>query len=266
MNKTLLFIKRNLKEMLRDPLLYCFCGGFPVLMVLLFQLILHYSGESTPTFQLKSLIPGIMMFSYTLLMLMASLLISKDRSQAFLKRLFTSPMKGHNYIIGYFVPYFLVGIIQSIICVALGYIFSLINSTEFIPFYKSLLLILEMIPIMAINIFIGMSLGMILNDKTAPGITSVFISCSGILGGAWMPIDTMSEFETVCSFLPFYPSVYLGRVICMAKHTLPNELGDKVIYSYSDRGIIFLIVLIIYTILFALITLFIFNKKLKSDN
>ena len=120
MNKTLLFAKRNFKEMLRDPLLYIFCAGFPVFMVLMFQIILHYTGEETPVFQVKSLIPGIMMFSYSLLMLMSSLLISKDKTQAFLKRLITSPMKAHDYIIGYFIPYFLVGIAQSFICIILG--------------------------------------------------------------------------------------------------------------------------------------------------
>ena len=40
MNKALLFTKRNIKEMLRDPLIYIFCAGFPIAMVLLFQIIL----------------------------------------------------------------------------------------------------------------------------------------------------------------------------------------------------------------------------------
>ena len=50
MKKTLLFTKRNLTEMLRDPLLYIFCAGFPIFMVVMFQIILHYTGEETPIF------------------------------------------------------------------------------------------------------------------------------------------------------------------------------------------------------------------------
>lgn len=112
MNKTLVFMKRNLKEMIRDPLIYIFCAGFPILMVLMFQIILKYTGEKTPVFEVKSLIPGIMMFSYSMLMLIASLLISKDKTSAFLKRLYTSPMKSHDYIIGYFIPFIIIGLIQ----------------------------------------------------------------------------------------------------------------------------------------------------------
>jgi ABC-2 type transport system permease protein len=93
-------MKRNLKEMTRDPLIYIFCAGFPIFMVLMFQIILKYTGENTPIFEVKSLIPGIMMFSYSMLMLIAALLISKDKTSSFLKRLYTSPMKSHNYIIG----------------------------------------------------------------------------------------------------------------------------------------------------------------------
>ena len=266
MRTTMLFIKRNLKEMLRDPLLYCFCAGFPIIMTVMFQIIMKYAGNETKIFEVKSLIPGIMMFSYSLLMLMSALLISKDKSSAFLKRLYTSPMKSHDYIIGYFIPYLIVGLAQSIICIILGYIFGGISNTGFINFTESLLLILEMIPIMSINILLGMTLGMLLNDKSAPAISSIFISCSGVLGGAWMPIDTMGDFETFATFLPFYPSVGLGRVITGATHTYPDEFGNSVVYSFNENGIIFLVVLGIYLILSIVITLILFNKRLKSDN
>ena len=206
------------------------------------------------------------MFSYSLLMLMSALLISKDKSQAFLKRLFTSPLKAYNYIIGYFIPFIIVGIFQSIICIILGYIFGAISNTGFIPFPSALLLIIEMMPIMAINIFIGMCLGMVLNDKAAPAITSIFISCSGVLGGAWMPLDTMGEFETFARFMPFHPSVYLGRVITKTYHTLPDELGNKVLYSFNENGWLFLGITFAYLIAICIVTVFVFKKKINSDN
>ena len=265
MNKTLIFMKRNLKEMTRDPLIYIFCAGFPIFMVVMFQIILTYSDGNTPIFEVKSLIPGVMMFSYSILMLMASLLISKDKTSAFLKRLYTSPMKSYNYIIGYFVPFVIVGIIQSIICIILGYIFGATSGTGFISFGASLLLIVEMLPIMSINIFIGMILATLLNEKSAPAITSVFISLSGVIGGAWMPLDTMGDFERVAQVLPFYPSVYLGRIITGAKHTAPDSLGNPIYYSFSDRGLMFLLILFGYLILFGLLTIIFFNKRLKND-
>lgn len=266
MRKTFIFAKRNLKEMLREPLLYIFCIGFPVFMILMFQIINKYTDGNTPVFELKSLIPGVMMFSYSLLMLMTALLISKDKTQSFLKRLYTSPMKGYDYIIGYFIPYFIIGFFQSLVCIILGYIFSIFNQEFFIPFGNALLLIVTMMPIMMINIFIGMSLGILLNDKSAPAITSIFISCSGVIGGAWMPLDTMGDFEVAARFLPFHPSVYLGRIVSGAYHTLPDELGNKVTYSFSDNGWLFLLVIAIYLIISLGFALFLFNRRLKSDN
>ncbi len=266
MNKAILFTKRNLKEMKRDPLVYIFCAGFPIAMVLLFQRILHYAPDGkVAIFEVKSLIPGIMVFSYSLLMLMSSLLISKDKSTAFLKRLYTSPMKGKDYIIGYFIPFFIIGLIQSVICILLGYIFGATSNSGFVPFYKALLLILVMIPIMTINIFIGLIFGAILNDKAAPGISSIFISLSGIIGGCWMPLETMGDFEKVCSIFPFYPSVYLGRCITHASHALTDELGNTTYYTFSDRGLLFIIITFAYLIVIGLLTLLFFNKRLKKD-
>ena len=263
--KTLTFMKRNLKEMTRDPLIYIFCAGFPIFMVLMFQIILKYTGENTPIFEVKSLIPGIMMFSYSMLMLIAALLISKDKTSSFLKRLYTSPMKSHNYIIGYFVPFMIVGLVQSIICIILGYIFGATSGSGFVPFGESLLLILEMLPMMFINIFIGMILATLLNEKSAPAVTSIFISLSGIIGGAWMPLETMGDFEKVAECLPFYPSVYLGRIITNATHTVPDSLGNPVYYSFSDRGLMFLLIFLGYLTIFGALTVLFFNKRLKND-
>ena len=265
MSKTIVFMKRNLKEMTRDPLIYIFCAAFPIFMVLMFQIILHYAGENVSIFEVKSLIPGIMMFSYSMLMLITSLLISKDKTSAFLKRLYTSPMKSHNYIIGYFIPFFIVGISQSIICIILGYICGAISGTGFISFGRSLLLIIEMLPMMFIDIFIGMILGTVLNEKSAPAVTSIFISLCGIIGGAWMPLETMGNFEKVAEVFPFYPTVYLGRVVTNTAHILPDEFGNLVYYSFSDRGLMFLLILFGYLIVFGLLTVLFFNKRLKND-
>ena len=266
MRMTWIFTKRNLKEMLRDPLLYVFCAGFPLLMITLFQIIMSYTNGKTPIFELNSLIPGIMMFSYSLIMLMTSLLISKDRTQSFIKRLYTSPMKAHDYIIGYFIPYFIIGLIQSFICILLGCIFAGIRGVEFTSFGNAMLLVLEMLPMLMINIFIGMALGTVLNDKSAPAVTSIFISLCGVIGGAWMPLDSMGNFEVIARFFPFHPAVYLGRVITECVHTVPDTNGNPVYYSFSDNGVLFVCIIGAYLAVSALATLLLFNKKLKSDN
>ena len=238
MKKSLLFMKRNLLEMVRDPLLYIFCAGFPIAMVLMFQIIIHNTKEMLPTFEITSLIPGIMMFSYSLLMLMSGLLVSKDRTSAFLKRLFTSPMKPYQFIIGYFIPFFLIGFIQTLICLATGYIAAGIDGFLFATFPQALLLVLAMMPIMIINVSLGMLFGTLMNDKSAPAISSIFIS-----GGAWMPVDTMGNFEKVVSFFPFYPSTALGRIVMKAPHLAYSSSGEPIIefFTFTNTAYLYIV-------------------------
>lgn len=268
MKKIFLFAKRNITEMIRDPLIYIFCVGFPILMALMFNIILKYTPEgSAPVFYETSLIPGIIMFSFSMLMLIAALLVSKDRQSAFLKRLFTSPLKPYQFIIGYLIPFVLVGIAQIIVGISLGYIFGAISGRGFITFGKALLLFIEMMPMLLINVSLGMMFGTILNDKSAPGVCSVFISASGVIGGAWMPIDTMGGFEKVCGYLPFYESVYIGRCITGATHTPIDELSmlNPEIFAFSDRGWLYLSFYLGYMALSIFFSLFIFSNKMQKD-
>lgn len=266
--KAIIFAKRNLKEMARDPLLYIFCAGFPAVMLILFQVINRYTNNHTPLFDFSSLIPGMMMFSYSFLMLMTALHISKDKSTSFLKRLYSSPMKSYDFIIGYIIPSFIIGILQNISIFLVGYIISLIINVSYISFVNIILLVLEMLPILIISIMIGVFFGSIFNDKGAPGITSILISASGILGGAWMPVDTMGSFEKGLYYLPYYPSVYLGRIITNAIHTPTSEedLLNPKYYTFDNSCYIMIIVIALYLLLSILLALFAFKKKMSSDN
>ena len=88
------FVERNIKELLRDPLSYLFCLGFPVVMLVLMTII----NKSIPpqanmtVFRIDNLCAGITVFGLTFLMLFATLLTSKDRTSSFLMRLYASPM------------------------------------------------------------------------------------------------------------------------------------------------------------------------------
>ena len=130
---------------------------------------------------------------------------------------------------------------------------------SFVAFGNLLLLVISQLPILIINIFLGILFGSILNDKSAPGICSIFISISGILGGCWMPIETMGGFETFCRFLPFYPSVYIGRIITNST----NALG----LTYTFNSIATLGLIPIFILMFAsiILTIVVFKKNMTSD-
>ena len=266
MKKYTTFAKRNIKEIARDPVAYIFCLAFPVVMLALFSIINYFSGAATATFDFPSLIPGITTFSLSFIMLCECLLVSKDKATSLLKRLYVSPMKKCDFVIGYALPSFVCGVIQIIICIFSGYILSLICSAPYISFANCLLLFLESLPMLLINVFAGIIVGCLLNDKSAPAIISIFISASGILGGAWMPLDIMGNFETFCLFLPFYPSVYLGRIITGASHT-PTEtslIPSK--YLFDNSGIISVVALAFYLVATAVLSIIIFGKTMKKDD
>lgn len=255
MNKSLLFARRNAVEMLRDPILYIFCIGFPVVLIVMFAVINSFTQGNTPVFEPTSLVPGIVTFSYTFVMLTVSLLVSKDASSALLVRLYTSPMKTRNFVAGYVLPCFAVGVAQSIVCVLAGWIISLATGAPYFGFGRAVLLMLSSLPMLAICIFFGVLIGASLNDKAAPGICSVFISAAGVLGGAWMPLDTMGGFEIFCRFLPFYPSVYLGRIAAGAQYTLGTA------YAFDGTAVWGIGALAVYLALSISLALFTFGKK-----
>ena len=260
MNKLFNFFKRNLKELLRDPILYVFCLGFPLVMFLLFYIINKYSGGHTPTFEIPSLLPGIIVFSYSFVMLSLALTVSKDRQTFFLKRLYSSPMKAHHFILGYALVGLVIGVLQTVVCILAGWIIALISSSNFISIGAIFLLILSELPILITNVFLGVLFGSIFNDKSAPGICSVLISLSGILGGCWMPVETMGSFETFCRLLPFYPSVYIGRIITGAT----SALGAP--YAFNSIAGLGLIPIGVFTLGSVILTVFSFTKGMVSDN
>ena len=259
MNKTVNFFNRNLKELLRDPLIYVFCLGFPLVMFALFLLINEYTGGHTPMFELRALLPAILCFSFTFIMLTTALLVSKDRQTFFLKRLYSSPMKAYDFIFGYALVGISIGLGQTLVCALSGFIFSLIYQTEFVTVGQLLLLAVSQLPILLTNVFLGILFGTLFNDKSAPGICSIFISLSGILGGCWMPVETMGKFEAFCRVLPFYPSVYIGKIITQAK----TAFGT--VYSFDSVASFGLIPLVLFMTASTILSFIIFKKNMVSD-
>lgn len=83
------FAKRNVKELFRDPLTLFFGLGFPLVLLLLMNLIQR--NVPVHIFELDTLAPGMAYFGLTFLALFSGLLLARDRSTSFLARLAASP-------------------------------------------------------------------------------------------------------------------------------------------------------------------------------
>lgn len=253
--KSLIFAKRNAKEILREPLSWLFCIGFPVVMLIIFQIINSViPSEDVSIFRIDILLPGMMVFSFSFVMLFMAIIISKDKSTAFLMRLFSSPLKTKDYIFGYFIPGFFLGIIQMLVCITTSYIIGFSTVLGFfINIGEALLLMISCLPALILFIMTGILFGTLFNDKSAPGFSSIIISLSGMLSGAWMPIEIMKGFDTFCMFLPFYPSTLLGR---SAIGTIPTTFQNTFLP---------LIIVLLYTMIITTLALFAFKRMMKKD-
>ena len=212
MRRAGLFAGRNVRELIRDPLSHVFCVGFPVVMLLIFRLVAHYTPGEVYWFDLVYLVPGITVFSYTFTMLYMALLVSRDRCSAFLRRLFGTPMSAGDFVCGYALSGMIVALGQTVVCCAFATVLGIFDG-NFFPFRDMVRMTVALLPAMLLFVFLGILLGTLLSDRAAPGIASVIISAGGFLSGAWMPLETMGELETVATCLPFYPAVCLSRCL-----------------------------------------------------
>ena len=135
MKRARLFARRNLKEMMRDKLGCFFFLGFPLALLLMFYIIdKNIPSEAVSMFAMPQLLPGIVVFAYTFVMLYTALLVAKDKTTAFLLRLYASPMRSADYLFGYAAPGVVIGILQTVVCFAAANLILAIEKSPLIGF------------------------------------------------------------------------------------------------------------------------------------
>lgn len=250
--KSLVFAKRVGKEIRRDPLSYILCLGFPMVMLIIMSII----DGSIPTeanmtvFHIYNLAPGISYFGLTFVMLFTAIQVSKDRSTALLLRLYASPMKPVEYLIGYTLPVCILGIVQMLICFAAAFVIGLCRDYTF-SLSSIAFSILLLLPSLFMFTGIGILFGSAVNEKAAPGLCSIIISVAGMIGGVWMDIDGIGgTIKKVAEVLPFYHGVRLARLPFGAgSGTWPTDILWTVGFG----------------VLFYGIAIIVFTSKMKSD-
>ncbi len=108
------FAIRNRKEIFRDPLSIILGIALPVILLFLFTAI--EKNAPLDTFKIQHLAPGLIVFGFAFLTMFSALLIAKDKQTALLTRLFASPLKTADYVIGYAIPMSPLAILQIVIC------------------------------------------------------------------------------------------------------------------------------------------------------
>ena len=222
------FAKRCTKEILRDPLNLGFGLGFPLVLLVLLSAL--QANIPASLFEIDTLTPGITVFGLSFMTLFSATLIAKDRETAFLQRLYTTPLTGFHFIIGYMLPILPIALGQVIICYLFAIPLGLKVSVNII--YA----VIGILPMTIFNVALGLLCGSILGVKQVGGICGALLTnLSAWFSGVWFDLNLVGgTFKKIANVLPFVhaaeleKALFSGRFEDAAAHILPIVLYSAV--------------------------------------
>lgn len=242
--RMLTFAKRNAKEILRDPLNLGFGLGFPLVLLVLLSALQRNIPVSL--FEIDTLTPGITVFGLSFMTLFSATLVAKDRESAFLQRLYTTPLKGFEFIIGYMLPILPIALAQTVICYLFAIPLGLTVSANII--YA----VIGIIPMAVFNIALGLLCGSIFGVKQVGGICGALLTnLSAWLSGVWFDLKLVGGFfEKLANALPFFRAAEAEKAL----------FGGNTELAFSH-----ILPIIIYCISITAVAVFFFLKQMKKQ-
>ena len=231
--KMFAFAGRCAKEILRDPLNLGFGLGFP--LVLLTLLSAMQANIPVSIFAIDTLTPGITVFGLSFMTLFSATLVAKDRESALLQRLYTTPLTGLDFILGYMLPILPIALGQAVICYLFAIPLGLTVSTNI------LYAVIGIIPMAVFNIALGLLCGSLLGVKQVGGLCGALLTnLSAWLSGVWFDLKLVGGiFEKTANALPFVHAVemekalFSGNFDAAASHICPILLYSVLITAVA---------------------------------
>ena len=219
MRQTLLLSRRTAKEVLRDPLTLAFGLGFPLVILGLLSAI--QANVPVELFRIEQLGPGVTVFGLSFMTLFSALLVSKDRTSALLLRLYTTPLRPVDYILGYLLPMLPISLMQTAVC----YVFGLVLGLGWTP--RILLCLVLGLPMALVFLALGLLCGSLMNDKQAGAVCGALLTnLSAWLSGIWFDVALVGgAFKKLAALLPFWHGVELQRAAYAGNYAaIPSHL------------------------------------------
>ena len=237
------FAKRNFKELVRDPISLVFAIILPLFLLFIFQQF----KIPNDSYKIENFTAGIIVFGFSFITLFTAMLVSKDRTTSLLIRLGISPMKSSEYILGYMFSLIPIILIQDILFFILACLMGLSFSINII--WAGLVSII----IAILFISIGILIGSIFTEKASSGISSIIVQLVCFTSGMYFPKELLGNvFGNICEYLPFESAV-----------TIIKGIMNNNLELISIRNIV---VFSTYTIAILMLSIFVFKKKMISDN
>ena len=238
------FAKRCSKEILRDPINLGFGLGFPLVLLVLLSAI--QANIPVSLFEIDTLTPGITVFGLSFMTLFSATLIAKDRESALLQRLYTTPLTGFDFIMGYMLPLLPIAIGQVLICYLFAIPLGLTVSANIV--YA----VIGIIPMAVFNISLGLLCGSVFGVKQVGGICGALLTnLSAWLSGVWFDLELVGgAFEKIANALPFMHAAELEKALFSGKF---------------ERAATHILPVLLYGVLITVIAVFCFLRQMKKQ-
>lgn len=238
------FAKRCGKEILRDPINLFFGLGFPLVLLLLLSAI--QANIPVNLFEINTLTPGITVFGLSFMTLFSATLIARDRESAFLQRLYTTPLTGFDFIMGYMLSILPIALCQTVIC----YLFAIPLGLKFSV--NVLYALLGILPMAIFNIALGLLCGSVFGVKQVGGICGALLTnLSAWLSGVWFDLNLVGGlFKKIANVFPFVHAV---------------ELEKALFAGNFETALAHLLPILVYSILTTTLAVFCFLQQIKKQ-
>ncbi|MBQ2278373.1 MAG: ABC transporter permease, partial [Clostridia bacterium] len=200
-------------------------------LVLLFLMSAIQANVPVSIFEIDTLTPGMTVFGLSFMTLFSATLIARDRESALLQRLYTTPLTGLDFILGYMLPLLPIALGQTVICYLAAIPLGLTVRVNI------LCAIFGILPMAVFNIALGLLCGSVLGVKQVGGICGALLTnLSAWLSGVWFDLTLVGGFfEKLAGLLPFMHAAELEKALLggdfgmAAPHILPVLLYSVLI-------------------------------------
>ncbi len=152
--------------------------------------------------------PGIAVYGLMILISTAAEIIAGDREKGFLSRMFTTPAKPSDFILGYSLPFIPVLIVSTLIYLGVGMALGL----TVVGNLGHAFLIFFLVGLCGIGT--GMIVGSLVKSESQAGVSWLFIVPMAMISGAWFTVDRMpSALRNVAEALPFIHAIDASRAV-----------------------------------------------------
>ncbi len=190
----------ELKKKLQDKGLWFWTFILPIIFIIGFITIFSGVNNMEPEQLVTQIVPGYtVMFSFFIMISMVITFI-KDRDSGMVARVASTPLPLNQFLIGKWLPFMIVVIIQIIVLLTFGVV------VYELPLGDPLALSVLSLTLAFISTSWGLAMSLLVNtENMGIALTQVIALGGAMLGGLWMPLELMPEYmQTIAKFFPQY--------------------------------------------------------------